>query len=96
MTAAAVGAFAATHFENRDFFPAFVFENFQRDFRAFDCRRTDFSVCAFAGENNFVNGYRVSRVCFGIAVNCQNIAFGNGELASLRDDCRFHCCAKKY
>ena len=96
VTAAAVVAFTTTHFEDRDLFAALVFENFERDFRAFDGRRADFGFCAFAGENNFVNDDRVARYRLGIAVDCKDIAFGNGELASLRDNCRFHCFAKKY
>jgi len=94
MSARAAIAFAAFHFENNDFFAAFVFENFCRDARAWNRRRADFGRVAFASEDDVVNRDRVARFGFWIAVDKKNVAFLDSELSSLRDDCRFHCCRK--
>jgi len=76
--------------ENDDFIAAFIFEDGRGDASAIEDRRADLERFTFARRENLVDlnsrtGFRIW-----IAVDDQNVAFGNGELLALCSDGRFH------
>lgn len=83
---------AAFLFENDDFFVTFVLEDGRVDAGAVHEGRAKASFRAFAEAEDFLDGDRVARLRILIAIHLEDVALGDGKLASLGFDYGFHGC----
>ena len=90
MALLALHAFTFLLFENDDLLAAFVFEDRGGDAGSVEERGADAEAFAFTDGEDLVDLNGGAGFGIGIAVNDQDIAFGNGELLALCFDGRFH------